>query len=240
MRMKAKRGFTLVELLVVVAIIALLASLLVPALQRAKVQAGHALCLTRLGGQLRAMFMYSADNGGFLPAGPAVPMAPPMPPLPINTVATNQLWIGALGAYNGCGALMTQRTLATEGFFCPADTSSDPVEELAKLRRRGDEDAYGSYLYRQLDQAESVHISMLGKNDEGNPVRALLMDLNSYMPGFPIRQNHEGERVNVGFVTGDARGFDNSQGQFSLRPQDIANPFGRLDEIFQYADRAGR
>lgn len=233
---KSDCAFTLVELLVVVGIIALLVSILLPSLGRAKDLTRQTVCLTRLGGQMRALFMHAAANNDLLPTGPAKPMGPPMPPLPYSSIATNQLWIGSLATYNGCGALIEYEMPTVEGFFCPGDNSTDPKEELAKLRARGAEDAYGSYLYRQLDQAESARLDALGCNDDGLPVRAILLDLNSEMPGSPIRTNHGGLKVNIGFADSHAAGFDNSDKAFTLRAEDAANPFGRLDEILKYAD----
>jgi hypothetical protein len=160
-----------------------------------------------------------------------------MPPLPYNTIATNQLWIGAAGKYNGCGALIEKEFRAQEGFFCPGDNSSDPVEELAKLRAKGGDDCYGSYLYRQADQASSPMIDKLGNNDDGVPARTLLLDMNSKMPMAPIRTNHNGLRVNIGFIDAHACTYDNADERFTLRPQDIANPFGRLDDILKTADK---
>ena len=235
--MNAKRGFTLIELLVVVSIIAVLVSMLLPTLGKVKQRSREVMCMTRLGGQLRSLYMYAEAYNGYLPVGPAEPMPPPMPPLPYNTIATNQLWIGSLAAYNGCGALGIRDWQNPEGFFCPGDDSSDPTEELAKLRDRGAEDAHGSYLYRQLDQAASARVSKLGKNDEGLAVQAMLMDLNSRMPGLPTRTNPDGRRVNFGFIGGHVKGYDNAREAFSLRAQDVANPFARLDEILIEADR---
>lgn len=235
-----RRGFTLIELLVVVAIIALLVSILLPTLGRAKELAKESVCLTRLGGQIRAMHLYAADNGGRIPTGPEDPMGAPMPPLPYNTIATNQLWIGAAGKYNGYGVLIEKEFGMGEGFFCPGDNSSDPVEELAKLRARGSQDAYSSYLYRQIDQASYPMIDKLGNNDDGVPARALLLDMNSKMPMAPVRTNHSGLRVNIGFVDAHARTYDNTDERFTLRPQDIANPFGRLDDILKTADELAR
>ncbi|HTA29234.1 MAG TPA: prepilin-type N-terminal cleavage/methylation domain-containing protein [Candidatus Cybelea sp.] len=61
-----RRGLTLVELLVVVAVIALLAALLLPGLSSAKANARQISCLGNLR-QLEAAFqMYAADNGGYL------------------------------------------------------------------------------------------------------------------------------------------------------------------------------
>jgi len=238
--MKRRRAFTLIELLVVVSIIALLVGMMLPSLSSARRRACEALCLTRLGGQLRALHLYADAAGGMLPTGPDDPMDPPMPPLPHNSIATNQLWIGTLAAYNGCGALIRCELENPKGFFCPGDDTTDPQQELAKLLAAGEDDAYGSYLYRQLDQVESARIDRLGRNEQGLDVKALLMDLNSLLPGRPTRTDHGGRVVNVGFVEGHARGYGNEEAQFSLRPEDIANPFGRLDEILQYADRLGQ
>ena len=62
----SKRGFTLMELLVVISIIALLMAILVPALNKAKVQARTVVCKTRLHHWGTMMVMYSSDYRGYL------------------------------------------------------------------------------------------------------------------------------------------------------------------------------
>jgi prepilin-type N-terminal cleavage/methylation domain-containing protein/prepilin-type processing-associated H-X9-DG protein len=62
-----RAGFTLVELLVVVAVIAILASLLLPALSRAKGNAHSATCQNRLKELAISLQLYREDNGSHFP-----------------------------------------------------------------------------------------------------------------------------------------------------------------------------
>ncbi len=60
-------GFTLLELLVVVAIISLLMSILTPSLSRARQQAKSTVCLTRLSEFMKGLTAYGSDNDFHLP-----------------------------------------------------------------------------------------------------------------------------------------------------------------------------
>ena len=63
----SSRAFTLVELLVVVAILALLMSLIVPTLRRVKELTRRAVCGSNLNNVGNALTSYAAANGGKLP-----------------------------------------------------------------------------------------------------------------------------------------------------------------------------
>lgn len=60
-------GFTLVELLVVVAIIALLVSILMPTLNKAKEQTRRVICTSNLRNCGTALHVYAAANDGYFP-----------------------------------------------------------------------------------------------------------------------------------------------------------------------------
>lgn len=74
-RSRRLKGFTLVELLVVVAIIALLIGMLMPVLSKARRHAARVACMANLRQLGLALVAYAGENGGYLPA-PASALQP--------------------------------------------------------------------------------------------------------------------------------------------------------------------
>ena len=105
--MTGKNKFTLLELLIVIAVIAILASLLLPALGKAVESARKASCQGNLKQIGASLALYASDQDGYIPAIYATS----------KDGTPWELWSGRLGGY-----LRTIRV-----FLCPSDTITKTV-----------------------------------------------------------------------------------------------------------------
>ena len=117
-------GFTLVELLVVIGIIAVLIGILLPALSKARAAANRVACLNNVKQLYTATLLYCNDNGGWFPtqAGPADGI----------NIVLNDDWIwwqadrnlddSALAKYLGLGGEKLKSV-----FRCPSDSNEGRV-----------------------------------------------------------------------------------------------------------------
>ncbi len=242
-----RRGFTLVEILVVVSVIALLIAVLLPALRGAREQAKLAVCASNLRQIGTCIHLYSGENRGYIPRGPK-PVGDE--DFEARNLATNQLWIGTYSPhprqYNGLGQLLTSTTRQAKHFFCPADDNFNLGEEWPKIGT--DERAYGSYQYRQLDHlptfAADGRLDRMGTNHIGARrvrVEALALDTNSLGPGPFGHTNHRGRAVNILFRDGSVSTFSNLTNLFAI-PAEVFPQYNAIaaaiDQILTNADFA--
>ena len=136
-RSSSRQGFTLVELLVVIGIIALLISILLPSLARARETANRVKCSNNLRQVGLAIMMYSNDNKGAYPSAlfnyttlpgevtlySVAAGGTSCPPVGVNPAATNVNNVPA-----SYFMVAKSQSLSMDVFTCPSSNASrDPL-----------------------------------------------------------------------------------------------------------------
>lgn len=124
MQRSKERGFTLVELLVVIGIIAVLISILLPALNRARRQAQIVACLSNLRQIGNAFTMYTTTNKGWYPY-PTSTQASLTQATGSNPYGGTPIWFDAIDPYLGAKVGLNRTGVASLRAF--AAIKQDPV-----------------------------------------------------------------------------------------------------------------
>jgi prepilin-type N-terminal cleavage/methylation domain-containing protein len=225
------RGFTLVELLVVIGIIALLMAILLPVLSRARCQSRFVTCKARIHTILQAHGEYAVEFHDYKP-----------PLFQVRSSGSVRLdWVSPDIKWNGLsvgqGLLIDQGMLKIDSLLCP----SEAMEEDNERDRNGWDSLLNSgssyvYFWRHPSDAPDTgrgaaagatytRAKLLGQ-------KALLMDLNmeaghAYLGEYQGRAwiSHPAvKRVNVGYEDGSVQDF----------PQDdvkLLYPGGSFEEL---------
>ena len=176
---RRRAGFTLVELLVVVGIIALLIGLLLPALGKAREQSRRTNCLANLRTIGQGLYMYANAHRDRLPNG-----------------NPRGVWVDFNGANQVMVAFAADLSSPTV-FHCPADRD-DPPQQIVTAQHERLNSARGSYEFYSLFFPPE-HGPFLSKLKGRAP---LAWDLDGGSTDPTRVQNHEHRGGNVLYADG--------------------------------------
>jgi prepilin-type N-terminal cleavage/methylation domain-containing protein len=132
-----RKAFSLVEMLVVIAIIAVVAALLLPALSRTQNQTAKAVDLNDLRQVMVAMHVYAGNSQDSLPwpnwdYGQAMPDKTVRP----GWLYTLNLATNGPGQFNGEGSQLWDQLHQAKIFLCPMDRPDEPYQVKSNTEQR--------------------------------------------------------------------------------------------------------
>ena len=255
--LRFRGAFTLVELLVVIAVLAVLMALMLPTLASAREKGWRATCLSNLRQMGIATQAYASDNDGKIPYGPkAPPFTSPFDLYPSTGAPTSLISLGN-GAPVGLGLLLKEQlSHQPKVLFCPS--SDQPMDANAQLANVGVRQAQCSFYYRHagntqlfdnpnvaLPSPEHIQLDSLGNNRNGLPIRALAMDTQFLCSpgmatfGITPSTHHRQRSVDILFSDGHTVARPNRGTRFVVdlsNYADIHDAFSKILNALEQAD----
>lgn len=201
--MMYRRAFTLIELLVVISIIALLISLLLPALRKARESAQAAVCLSNIRCNFLAMSLYADDAQGLVPLYHRV-----YPPEDLISWADALIAGGYLADTGPAVACPTFRP-EVAGKISPTDNSFRNIYGVLVNWTRVGEYIYhpGSGLFRYVDsklvKSPANYPLMLDTYSETTDTQIYVFDISTSATYLPHARH--GDAINICDLSGRAQ-----------------------------------
>ena len=194
-------AFTLIELLVVISIIALLVSILLPSLARARASAKKVMCMTQMHQMGLGVYTYAADYNDFVP---------PMDPWYRDNYGMEVDILHLHNTRYGFGHLIPDYLAAIELFICPEDkyvqSKFEPgkaLEEYTNAQKK----VHSSYPYVGgfTHESNPVYVALPGsrKRITDSPIYGPLANCRTFHPPYSVNvMSLSGEVNNVELPTG--------------------------------------
>lgn len=239
-------GFSLIELLVVISLIAVLIAILLPILAGARDAAKLTQCLSQQRQLGISIYAYAQDYDGSIPLSQDLPahpgLIPIQPDLPTNQIFGFDPARPDPGFFTGPGLLLDGYLTVPEALVCPDNSRPDLIVQNIDQVRSQSQDAYTAYIWRNAFAAEGSRIENLGTNPDGEPVSALLFDFNqTNFAAFGLGAdslNHGGRVINLLHIDGRAETESNEFG-FYNSPFSIVPDFALAEDQFVALDALG-
>jgi prepilin-type processing-associated H-X9-DG protein/prepilin-type N-terminal cleavage/methylation domain-containing protein len=192
--MKKRMGFTLVELLVVIGIVALLISILLPALNRARESAKQVACMSNLRQLSYLLQQYANDYHDFMPCVASSELIDPFWNQKISRYAFKTIQIG-----EGTNNIFTCPALADEAYPYPTFKTAYGLNGYLGSTLTEPVNAWLTFVKRSTVRRHSEKIVV----GDGLTGTVILLGLEAYLPV----SRHPNMSLNMGYLDGHVAGM---------------------------------